>query len=101
MLPKRRYFVNFDTLTLIHHAIPESHLNYSSTVSAQHANSIERLLVLQKKSLQIMHFLKRNAHISNLFKNLNILKFPDKVFLQNRIDICKCFNQSLTKMFKN
>ena len=28
-----------------------------------------------------MHFLKTNTHISNLFKNLNILKLPDKVFL--------------------
>ena len=28
-----------------------------------------------------MHFLKRNTHISNLFKNSNILKLPDKVFL--------------------
>ena len=28
-----------------------------------------------------MHFLKRNTHISNLFKNSNIFKLPDKVFL--------------------
>ena len=28
-----------------------------------------------------MHFLERNTHISNLFKNSNILKLPDKVFL--------------------
>ena len=28
-----------------------------------------------------MHFLKRNTHISNLFKNSNILKLPDKVSL--------------------
>ena len=34
-----------------------------------------------KKSLRIMHFLKTNTHISNLFKNLNILELPDKVFL--------------------
>ena len=27
-------------------------------------------------------FLKRNAHTSNLFKNLNILKLPDKVSLE-------------------
>ena len=48
-----------------------------------------------------MHFLKRNAHTSNLFKNLNILKFPDKVSLENCILICKYFNQSLPKSFKN
>ena len=58
-------------------------------------------MVLQKKSLKIMHFLKRNAHTSNLFKNLNILKLPDKVSLENCILICKYFNQSLPKSFKN
>ena len=45
-----------------------------------------------------MHFSKRNAH---LLKNLNILKLPDKVSLENCILICKYFNQSLLKTFKN
>ena len=101
MLSKIRNFVNFNILKSIYHAILESHLNYSLTVWAQNANSIKRLLVLQKKSLRIMHFLKRNAHTSNLFKNLNILKLPDKVSLENCILICKYFNQSLPKSFKN
>ena len=101
MLSKIRHFVNFNTLKSIYHAILESHLNYSLTVWAQNANSIKRLLVLQKKSLRIMHFLKRNAHTSNLFKNLNILKLPDKVSLENCILICKYFNQSLPKSFEN
>ena len=48
-----------------------------------------------------MHFLKRNAHTFNLFKNLNILKLPDIVSLENCNLICKYFNQSLPKSFKN
>ena len=84
MLPKtRHFFVNFNSLKSIYYAILESHLNYSLTVWAQNANSIKRLLVSQKKSLRIMHFLKRNSHTSNLFKNLNISKFPDEVSLEN------------------
>ena len=83
MLSKITHFVNFNTLKSIYHAILESHLNYSLTVWAQNANSIKRLLVSQKKSIRIMHFLKRNSHTSNLFKNLNISKFPDKVSLEN------------------
>ena len=88
-------------LKSIYHAILEIHLNYSLTVWAQNANSIKRHLFLQKKSLRIMHLLKRNKHTSNLFKNLNILKLPDKVSLENCIFICKYFNQSLPKSFKN
>ena len=69
MLSKIRRFLNFNTLKPINHATLESHLNYSLKVWAQNANSIERLLVLQKKSLRIMPFLKRNAHTSNIFNN--------------------------------
>ena len=101
MLSKIRHFVNFNTFKSIYHVILESHLNYSLTVWAQNDNSIKRILVLQKKSLRIMYFLKRNAHTSNLFKNLNILKLPDKVSLENCVLICKYFNQSLSKSFKN
>ena len=49
-------------------------------------------MVLQKK---------RDAHTSNLFEHLNILKLPDKISLENCILICKYFNQSLLKSFKN
>ena len=42
-------------------------------------------LTLPKKSLRIMHFLKRNAHRSNLFKIFGVLKIPDKVILENFI----------------
>ena len=94
-------FVAEVTFKSILHAILESNLNYLLPVLAQNANSIKRLLVLQKKSLQIMHFLIRNTHTSNLFKHLNILKLPDKASLENCILICKCFNQSLPKTFKN
>ena len=49
----------------------------------------------------MLHSLKRNEHTSNLFKNLNILKFPDKVSLERYSLICKYFNQYLPKRFKN
>ena len=51
MLSKIRHFVNFNILKSIYHAILESHLNYSLTVWVLNANLIERLFVLQKKSL--------------------------------------------------
>ena len=48
-----------------------------------------------------MHCLKRDAHTSNVFEHLNILKLPDKISLENCILICKYFNESLLKSFKN
>ena len=99
MLSKIKHFVNFNTLKSLFHAIFESRVNYSLPVWALNANALKDL-VLQKKSLRIMYFLKRNPHTSNHFKNLNVLKLPDKVTLENCILICKCFNQSLSKTLK-
>ena len=67
MLSKKINFVNFNTLKSVYHVILESYVNYSLTIWAQNANLIKRLLVLQTKSLRIMHSLKRNAHTSNFF----------------------------------
>ena len=69
-----KYFVNGCSF--------ESHLiisDYTLLVWTQNANSIKIHLVLQKKSLRIITFLKRNAHISNLFKTLSVLNLLDKV----------------------
>ena len=76
MLSKIRHIVNFNTIKSNYHAIFESQ---KEIFWAQNTNSIKKLSVLQIKSLRIMRFLKRNADTSNLFKNVNVLKFPDKV----------------------
>ena len=74
MLSKVRHIMSFNALKAIYHAMFESHLNYLLLVWAQNANSIKRLLVLQKKFLRIMYLLKRNAQRSSLSIELNVLK---------------------------
>ena len=48
-----------------------------------------------------MYFLNRNAHTTPFFKDSNILKFPDKIALENCIFIKNYFNQTLPTPFKN
>ena len=48
-----------------------------------------------------MHFLKRNAHAANLFKNLNIFKLSDKVYPENWTLICKYLIKIYRKILKN
>ena len=67
----------------------------------QNSNSIKRLLVLQKKSLRIIYFLNHGAHTSHLFRDLNILKLPDKIAVENCLFINKYFNKCLPRIFKN
>ena len=101
MLSKVKHFVHKKTLKSICHAIFESHLFYSCLVWAQNINSIKRLYILQKKSLWLMYFLNRNAHTTPLFKDSNILKFPDKIAPENYILIKNYFSQTLRTPFKN
>ena len=101
ILSKLRHFIDRKTLKSIYHAIFEPHLYYSSLVWAQNSNSIKRLFVLQKKSLRIIYFLNHNAHTSPLFRELNILKLPDKITLENCFFINKYFNKCLPIIFKN
>ena len=49
-----------------------------------------------------MFFLNHNSHTAPLFEDSNILKFPDKIALENCIFIKKYFNQTLpTPFLKN
>ena len=98
MLSKVRHFVH---KKIIYHAIFESYLFYSCLVWAQNINSIKRLYISQKKSLRLIYFLNRNANTTPLFKDSNILKFPDKIALENCIFIKNYFNQTLPTPFKN
>ena len=89
------------TLKSIYHAIFESHLFSSCLVWAQNTNSIKRLYISQNKFLRLMYLLNHNTHTAPLFGDSNILKFPDKIDLENCIFIKKYFNQTLPTLFKN
>ena len=74
---------------------------YSSLVWAQNFNFTKRLFILQKKALRLMFFLRREAHTNPLFKDFNILKFHDKIALENSIFIHKSFKHQLPQPFDN
>ena len=101
MLSNVRHFVGKRTLKLIYYAIFESNLFYSCLVWAQNINSIKRFFVLQKKSLRLMYFLNHNTHTAFIFKDSDMLKFPDKIAPQTCISIKNYFNQILPTPFKN
>ena len=84
---KLRHFIDRETLKSIYHAIFEPHLYYSSLVWAQNSSSIEKTICFAKKSLRIIYFLNHNPHASPLFRELNVLKLPDKNALENRLFI--------------
>ena len=66
MLFKVREFVNTKILKSIYYAIFDCHLNYANTVWGQNRNSMNRLIILQKK-LFVLRALNAEMLIQILF----------------------------------
>ena len=101
LLFKIRNFVNITNLKTIYFALFDSHINYANLVWAQNSNAMSRILTLQKKAMRIITFQSRNCYSSPLFLKLKLLKFNDKVLLENVLLISKFFNSLLPPAFNN
>ena len=101
LLFKIRKFVDDKILRSIYFAIFESNLNYCSLVWAQNYNAINRLVILQKKTLRIMNYQPRNFHTSPLFRTAAALKLKDQINLENTLFISKSINNLLPSLFNN
>ena len=83
MLFKIRKYVSPKILRSISFVIFDSYLYYCCLVCAQNVSTIQRIVVLQKKTIRIINFQPRNFHTSPLFKQSSILKSQDKICLEN------------------
>ena len=73
--------------------------NYSCIVWAQNINQVNRLIILQKEALRIMNFKDQFFHSSPLFFQNNILKFGDKITLENILFVNKSINRQVPPIF--
>ena len=67
----------------------------------QNVNFAFRIVTLQKKAIRMINNQPRNSHSSLLFKKSNILKFGDKILINNIIFISKSINNLQPPIFKN
>ena len=96
MVFKVRQFVNIKILKSIYYAIFDCHLNYASTVWGQNINSMNRLIIMQKK-LSILWVL--NAE--NPFFRHEIIILPDKILMENFLFISESINFDLSPIFNH
>ena len=101
LLLKVRNYVNTKTLRNIYFAIFESHLSYSCIVWAQNINTIRILIILQKKALRIMNSKDQLFNSNPLFSSKNILKFGDKITLENILFVSKSINTQVSSIFND
>ena len=79
LLFQRRKNVCLKILRSIYFAIFDSYLSYCCLVQAQNRGIIQRVMILQKKQLELLIFNQGIPISSALFKQNFILKFQDKI----------------------
>ena len=62
-------------------------------------NTVRRLIILQKKALRIMNFKDQLFHSSPFFSSNNILKFGDKITLENILFVSKSISRQIPLYF--
>ena len=98
MLSKSRHFVNKDILLSVYYGIFLSHLAYLCLVWGQAKFSLNRITLLQKTAIRILHSDAYRDH--TLFHRSKVLKFVDIVLLENCIFVNKCFNDEAFPYFQ-
>ena len=87
------------TLRHMHFVIFYSHRSYSCIVWVQNINTVRILIILQKKALRMMNLKDQLFRSSPLFSSNNILKFGDKITLENIIFVSKSINRQVPYIF--
>ena len=92
-------YVSLKILRPLYFTIFDSYLSYCCLVWAQNFSTIQRIVILQKKAVRIITFQPRNFHTSPLFKQNSILKFQDKICLENILFVSKSLNNLSPSIF--
>ena len=74
MLSKLRHFVNKDILLSVYYTIFHSHLSYLCLVCSQAKFSINRITLLQKRAIKILHSAAYGDHTCLLFSQTQSFK---------------------------
>ena len=99
LLFKIKKKVSLKILRSIYFVIFDSYSSYCCLVWAQNYSTIQRIIILQKKAIRIINLQPRNFHTSPLFKQNSILKFQDKICLENILFISKTLNNLSPSVF--
>ena len=87
-----RKYVSSKILRPIYFAIFDSCLSYCCLAWAQNCSTIQRIIIIQQKTIRITNFQPRNFHTSPLFEKNSILKLQDKICLENILLASKSLN---------
>ena len=99
LLFKIRKYVTLEISRPIYFAIFDSYLSYCCLAWAQNCSTIQQIIIKKKNAIRIINFQSINFHTSPLFKQNSILKFQDKICLENILFISKSLNNLSPSVF--
>ena len=100
VLSKLRHFVPTSILIQLYYSIIFTFLIYSVIMWGNtYQSNLRPLVVLQKKAIRIITFSNFREHTSPLFKKLNVLKFPDIVYVYTALFVHQYSNGKLPEAF--
>ena len=89
-----RKYVSIKLLRSIYFAFFDSYLSYCRLVWAKNCTFIQRIVILQKKAIRIINLQPRISRTVPYSNNKSILKFQDKICLENILFVSKSLNLS-------
>ena len=95
---------NNSELFSLYHSIFSSHLIYGCQAWGLHTNKyIKKIQTLQNRALRLISFADSSTtphlHTIDIYKKLNLLKFPDLVTLKNLLFVHDYLNKRLPESF--
>ena len=78
-----------------------SHVPYLCLVWGQTKFTLNRITLLQKKAIRILHSAAYRDHTAPVFHRHKVLRFADLVSLENCIFVNKCFNGEAFSLISN
>ena len=94
-----RKYVSLKILISIYFVIFYSYSYSCCLVWVQNCNTIQWIIILQKRAIRIINYQPRNFHTSPLLKQNSILKFQDKICIENILFVSKSLNNSSLPVF--
>lgn len=101
LLSISRHYVPMEILHQIYFGQFHSHLTYGCQIWGLHDNDNLKILTQQKKAIRKISFAHFEAHSDPLFKELNLLRLPDIIKLNNMLFVHNVLNNVAPKAFKN
>ena len=102
ILSKLRHFVIDDILTQLYYSLVYPFLTYGLVVWGNtYVTTLKPIATMQKQTLHIITFSKRDAKSNPIFSQLRLIKFMDLVTMQTAIFMFQYYNNMLPKAFDN